>query len=290
MRPLRLQIPIMSGPDVADWQTFLNVRGFQKILVDGAFGMDSERITRTYQTSAGLTVDGVVGSATLARAVTEGYAATTGASLAGMDADVDCSSFAGRIAATGVTFAARYYSETATKTLTAAEAQRLSNNGVTLVAVFEDNNNSVNLFSAAMGAKQAARALDLAAVIGQPAGSAIYFAVDFDPQPGDVQGPICDYFKTVKQTLGSAAVQYAVGVYGSGLTCRLIRDSGLATFTWLAGSIGFREYAKFRREADIVQLAPERQLFEGLIIDDDIAQNAEFGGFKVEQALTTVPT
>jgi peptidoglycan hydrolase-like protein with peptidoglycan-binding domain len=283
----------MTGPDASDWQTFLKSQGLFQSTVDGDFGPKSDLATRAYQSSTGLPADGVVGPNTIARAVIDGYQKSTGASVAGMDSRTNCLPFSDRIFGEGMKFVARYYSDFSSKTLTPAEAQQLSSRGVGLIAVFEDSNNSVDLFSTDIGKSHAAKALQLAAAIGQPAGTAIYFAVDFDPTLENVQGPISDYFNALQGALAAATAQYVLGVYGSGLTCRVLRDSGLATFTWLSCSTGFREYSTFRPQADIVQLAPERNLFDGqLSIDDDIAQSEEFGVFRVGQAqsTTTSPT
>ena len=71
----------------------------------------------------------------------------------------------------------------------------------------------------------------------------------------------------------------ARGAYGSGLTCRFIRDCSLATFTWFTGFTGFQEPNKFRPR---LQVAPERKICDGkLSIDTDIAQNDNFGAFRV---------
>ena len=281
MRRLQLQDDTMTGPDVSDWQSFLQDQNTLTGNADGVFGLQTDTATRTYQTKARLTADGVVGVNTMAQALLNGYQSTTGANIGGMDCSTNSRAFAGQIAALGMKFVARYYSDNAEKALTAAEAQALSGAGLSIVAVFENSNDSAGLFSAATGQSQAATALRLATAVSQPAGSAIYFAVDFDATGTDVPGPITNYFTAVKTALAAAATQYAVGVYGSGLTCRVIRDAGLARFTWITGSIGFAEYATFRKQADIVQLAPERTLISGVSIDDDIAQSAEFGAFRL---------
>jgi peptidoglycan hydrolase-like protein with peptidoglycan-binding domain len=290
MRVLQLQTSNLTGPDVSDWQTFLKSRGLLSAAADGVFGPDTDAATRAYQTGAGLKPDGVVGQNTMSKAVGDGYQSTTRANLAGMDSNTNCSPFADRLSGQGMQFVARYYSNSAAKTLTAAEAQKLSAAGVGIVAVFENSNDSADYFSAEIGSSQAATALELAAAIGQPAGSAIYFAVDYDATPADVQGPITGYFTAINTALAAAATQYAIGVYGSGMTCRVVRDASLAKFTWLTCSIGFSEYAAFRSQADIVQLAPERALLAGLNIDDDIAQSAEFGAFRLAQALPAIIT
>jgi peptidoglycan hydrolase-like protein with peptidoglycan-binding domain len=81
MRPLQLQTPNMSGPDVAGWQRFLTNRGVFQSTIDGFFGQESDSATRAYQANAGLTVDGVVGANTMAKAVADGYQSTAGDTL-----------------------------------------------------------------------------------------------------------------------------------------------------------------------------------------------------------------
>ena len=97
-----------------------------------------------------------------------------------------------------------------------------------------------------------------------------------------MQSPVTEYIQAANELLNAAATQYAAGVYGSGLTCRLIRDAGLANFTWLAGASGFRESKAFHSQANVVQAAPGRTLFGGqLNIDDVVAQTSGFGAFRL---------
>lgn len=285
MRVLKLETPQhMTGADVFDWQTFLRNRNVFLGAVDSDFGPQTHSATCAYQTNAGLAGDGAVGVNTLAQALIDGYQSSMGANISGMDTRTDCTSLANHISSQAIKFVARYYSNNLEKALGKAEAQELSNAGLSIVPVFEDSNNSAGVFSTEAGQAQAAVALEQAAEIGQPAGTAIYFAVDYDAELAEVHGPVTDYFNAIKTTFSAAPVQYSVGVYGSGRTCRIIRDSGLAKFTWITGSIGFAEYAAFRRQADIVQLCPSRTLAGDLSIDDDIAQSAEFGAFVLKKA------
>jgi peptidoglycan hydrolase-like protein with peptidoglycan-binding domain len=284
MRQLQFQVPNMTGPDVFDWQTFLKAQGLFQSGVDSDFGQISDQATRAYQTKAGLPSDGVVDANTMARARIDGYQSTVGANVGGMDSNTDCTAFAGQISAQGMKFVARYYSDNRAKAVTLQEAQALSSEGLAIVAVFENYNNSAGRFSTATGQAHAATALRLATANGQPGGTAIYFAVDYDATLADLQGPIAAYFSAIKTAFDVAAKQYAIAVYGSGLTCRVILDSGIAKFSWIAGSIGYAEYATFRKQADIVQLAPERTLVPGLSIDDNIGQSAEFGAFRLAAA------
>jgi peptidoglycan hydrolase-like protein with peptidoglycan-binding domain len=279
MQTLKLQTPPMTGSDVTTWQQFLASRGVPTGAIDGVFGPASDRATRQYQTSRGLGADGVVGPATYSQAVRDGFA---GASP-GMDACIDCTPFAQDIVAAGMKFVARYYSRAAAKAMTRQEARALSQAGLHLAAVYQDVQNDIRYFSSALGQQNAARALAQAAAVGQPAGSTIYFAADFDPTPTQLSGPMTDHFQAVARTFSAAPTQYAVGVYGSGLACSTIRDAGLAAFTWLSGSTGYRESESFRPQANLVQIAPSRTICGGrLSIDDDVAQTASFGAFQVK--------
>jgi peptidoglycan hydrolase-like protein with peptidoglycan-binding domain len=290
VRELKLQTRNMTGPDVSDWQMFLKSRSVLPGNADGAFGPQSDKATRSYQTGAALTVNGLVDAETMTRALIDGYQSTMGANVAGMDASINCQSFAMRIAAQGMKFAGRYYSGNTKKALTVTEARALSSAGVNIITVFENSNNSAEFFSTGIGTSQATSALEQAATVGQPPFTAIYFAVDYNATATDAEGPITDYFSAIKSAFAAAPTQYLIGVYGSGMTCRVIRDAGLAQFTWLTCSTGFTEYATFRKQADIVQLAPDRTLLPGLDIDDDIAQSAAFGAWNLSEAAVTIPT
>jgi peptidoglycan hydrolase-like protein with peptidoglycan-binding domain len=283
MRNLKLQSPRMTGSDVSAWQQFLVDQSLYNDVVDGLYGPLTAQGTRDYQTKKALGVDGVVGVGTFSQAVLDGFESPAGrVAVPGMDASMDCRAFASCIATTDMKFVVRYYSNSSSKTMTRAEAVALSEAGLQIAAVYEDSNNDIKFFSAELGKKNAAKALLLAAGIGQPAGSAIYFAVDFDPTAAQVRGAISDYFREVALALAVAPTPYAVGVYGSGLTCRIIRDAGLATFTWLSGSTGFQESTKFRPQAHLIQVAPDRKICNNnLSIDDDIAQSENFGAFRV---------
>jgi len=273
----------MFGIDVSAWQHFLNKQGLYNDVVNGVFGPAVALGTRSYQTAKGLAADGMVGVGTFSQAVLDGFESPAGrVAVPGMDTNIDCSPFTSCIATAGMKFVVRYYSNSVSKNLTRAEALALSKAGLQVGAVYEDFNNDVKFFSTALGQNNAAKALTLAAGIGQPAGSAIYFAVDFDPALADVRGPVSDYFSAVAKAFAVAPTRYALGVYGSGLTCRIIRDAGLATFTWLSGSTGYQESAKFRPQADLLQVAPERKICNGkLSIDANIAQSENFGAFRV---------
>jgi Rv2525c-like, glycoside hydrolase-like domain len=177
----------------------------------------------------------------------------------------------------GIAFVGRYYSRTthvAGKKLTADGAGLISAAGIQIVAVYEDGPTSAAYFSDSRGTADAAGALQQAAAIGQPNGSAIYFTVDYDASAGDIAGNITAYFQAVVTAIGGA---YTVGVYGSGAVCAAITGAGLAQLAWLAQSTGWDGFAQFTQWA--IKQGPEVAVC-GLNSDTDVAQG-DFGGFSV---------
>jgi LysM repeat protein len=113
--------------------------------------------------------------------------------------------------AAGVTHVGRYLGpESSWKALLKNEVDAIKKAGLQVVSIFETNPTRASYFSKAKGTSDAQDASNYAKVIGQPKGTAIYFAVDYDAQPGDM-ATIKAYFDGVK----SAMKDYKVGVYGS---------------------------------------------------------------------------
>ncbi len=97
--------------------------------------------------------------------------------------------------------------------------------------------------------------------IGQPAGTPIYFAVDFDASQKDVTGVITAYFQGIVDAFNTISLHqpiYPIGVYGSGLICSSLLNAGAVQFTWLAQSMGFRGSKAFKN-FNIKQLLQKRE-------------------------------
>jgi len=158
-----------------------------------------------------------------------------------IDVAADVGGYAGRLAAAGVQVVIRYYNHRSsavlpTKCVTPGEVVSLHHAGLALAVVFQQRGGAggaIEDFDAAGGALDGARALALARDIGQPEGSAIYFAVDWDFRREADLERITRYFAHVRETLGPA---YAIGVYGSGTVGTLLTDRALVDHVWLAGN------------------------------------------------------
>ncbi len=200
----------------------------------------------------------------------------------GFDANVDCTAVLDKAVAAHVDFAVRYYSHTSAKNLSAAEAKAFSGAGIDLVAVWESAGNHAGFFTRSQGVDDATSAHNLAMKIGQPPGTPIYFAVDFDATAAEVSVGVIPYFQGVAAGLtaiGHGTQDYSAGVYGSGFVCGKLFDLGLVTHTWLSmssGWLGSKTYDKWK----IRQHLEADPFGFGFKVDPDDARDG-FGGFRV---------
>ncbi|MFO0550063.1 MAG: DUF1906 domain-containing protein [Polyangiaceae bacterium] len=175
------------------------------------------------------------------------------------------------------------------KDLQPEEARILFGEGLSIAAVFQHYSNCFLTFENRWGKEDAQRALEQAATIGQPTGSAIYFAVDAD-WPYDVQqGAITEYFEAVNKVFERTG--FAVGVYSNGCVCNLVRTKGLATYAWLSASTGHSgTQAYFNSGAwtlyqNAVDITPDAL---GFAVDTSLVNPASSGYFgQFDEAGTT---
>src|SRR5581483_11338503 len=136
--------------------------------------------------------------------------------------------------ARGVTTIGRYYATSAAKRLTKPEAAAICAAGLDIFVVFEDSGDPQ--LSVEQGVHDAQIALGQAQAVGQPAGSAIYFALEHEKQGGFTQAHVPGikrYMDGVRQVL---APTYKIGVYGDGVVCKALLDAQMVDFTWLSAS------------------------------------------------------
>ncbi|HLV78895.1 MAG TPA: DUF1906 domain-containing protein [Chthonomonadaceae bacterium] len=161
-----------------------------------------------------------------------------------MDCAVSTCGKAQEIKAGGFDFVARYYPIGLPKSLTRQEVEALAGAGLWIVSVYETTPTQPAYFAsgAVRGEQDARRALESARACGQPAGSVIYFAVDYDAAEADLPA-ILAYFAAVHAALNAAG--YLTGVYGSGRVCRAVKGAGCAHRAWLAMSRGWAGSADY---------------------------------------------
>ena len=120
-------------------------------------------------------------------------------------------------------------------------------------------------FSIAKGHEDGANACHFAASIGQPKGTEIFTAFDFDASEQEIDGPCLDYMKAFRFECQNAG--YVASAYGSGdLLSDYIRQ-GVCHSGFLAQSTGWGGYQAFTRQCSILQGPSETVI--GLDVDLD---------------------
>jgi hypothetical protein len=140
---------------------------------------------------------------------------------------LDPAPFIRAIRAGGFAFVFRYLSHDDGKNLHPDEAKALSAAGISIGVVWETTETRASEGYGA-GRQDAKDALLQAEACGMPAGRPIYFAVDYDANPADVD----QYFHGVVSVLGAARA----GVYGGVRVVAHLLDAGLVDWAWQASA------------------------------------------------------
>jgi hypothetical protein len=206
----------------------------------------------------------------------------------GIDIPTDARDVSMELKGSGLDFVARYYRDPASRwpTLSPAEAASLSASGFKIVAVWESHSHKPDYFSYASGFADAVTAYRQAVAVGQPVGSAIYFAVDYNAQQPDIVGPVDQYFRGIGAGLASVHGwgQYRIGVYGSGAVCGYLKGMRLAQYAWLSNSTAWTGYNDFTAW-NIRQLPASPSLS---FSHDRNEARSDYGGFQVKNQYTAL--
>ena len=169
----------------------------------------------------------------------------------GLSTNRNCEAFGDCLLQAGKAFVVRYHASHTLqphKRLTPREAAQLARAGLDIVTVYQDRGNQPGDFSLARGEQDGHAAFTFASQVGQPPGSAVYFAVDADMSMAQVNDAVLPYFQGVRAGLAAMAggtggsTGFRVGVYGSGRVCQRVKENhALAELSWLAQSTGWAD-------------------------------------------------
>ncbi|HZM78840.1 MAG TPA: glycoside hydrolase domain-containing protein [Candidatus Limnocylindrales bacterium] len=132
------------------------------------------------------------------------------------------------------------------KALKPAEPQTILDAGLKFFPLFQYNGTQLGNFTFTKGYEQGTTAHHKAIQHRIPAGTCIYFAVDYDALDVDIDSNIKPYFLGVKAALAELGNRYSFGVYGSRNVCtRISREVGarwslVSGMSWgYSGNLGF---------------------------------------------------
>ena len=157
--------------------------------------------------------------------------------IIGFDVDQNVGPLAEKIVAAGYQFVGRYL-----KNLAIFEAQELSDVGIPIVSIWEGHGNKAT-FTSEQGKADGIAARGAAMAIGQPRGTVIISAIDYNAPEGDWPG-IEDYFSEFSLALSTS---YKAGGYGNGLMLGKLLDQNLISVAYLAGAEGWWGSVGFTR-------------------------------------------
>ena len=212
----------------------------------------------------------------------------------GISTNRNCEAMGQCLRDSGKDFVVRYHSartQQAEKRLRPREAAELARAGLDVAVVYQDNARLPGDFGRARGVEDGNAAFMAASQVGQPEGSAIYFAVDADFSIAQIQGVVVPYFEGVRDGLaaaaGAAAPPFRIGVYGSGLTCQVLKENlALAELSWLALAIAWRGSSQYDTW-DLKQGRPTGALCSLGTAWEANESRADFGSFRPIGAMVT---
>ena len=178
----------------------------------------------------------------------------------------------------GEEFVGRYYSNPFNewKILTEHEKEEYKKRNIKIVSVYQSDGRKVEDYLNNKGQEHAQYAVDFAQALGQPQGTAIYFAVDYDAL-SDID-VIDKYFELLTPIVHNAG--YEVGVYGRAGVCKAIKPK-YAKYSWLSCSEsdnGSREaYEDYDKNLLYNIKQAEPVYYNGDKFDDDVAIDSDYG-------------
>ncbi len=213
----------------------LYVNGYGDGTADGVFDEALRKDLQAFQKEFALPVTGKADKATWMSLLV-----TSGDSYRPAKA-ADCAAILNRAKAEnlykeGYRYIGRYLTGTMgggiSKAITQEEAQIIFDAGLNFFPIFQTAGYYNSYFNKDQGTSDAYDAIEAASALGIPAGTIIYFAVDYDSTNTQITNNIMPYFEAVHQVMQNS--QYRTGIYGSRNTCTRVSDAGYAMSSFVA--------------------------------------------------------
>lgn len=235
---------------IAQYGLYFN--GYNPSRFDGVFDSTTESKVSEFQEFYGLTGIGLVTKGKVNVSTMKSLLTSKGDTNRAAKA-CDCATVLNKqqaldIKNAGYTHVGRYLTgsvgkEYTPKYLTSAEVKNIENAGLSVFPIYQDGGYELNYFKdPSQGSVDAQTAILAAERIGIPSGTTIYFAVDFDCYPYQIDTFIIPYFEQIHMIFFSSTndKNYKVGIYGPRYVCTKVYAAGLAGKSFVADmSTGF---------------------------------------------------
>ncbi|WP_285474871.1 glycoside hydrolase domain-containing protein [Actinoplanes sp. NBRC 101535] len=135
----------------------------------------------------------------------------------------------------GYKYAGRYLTGGTNKVLTHSEIALILDNGMSIFPLYQEWGDKVQYFSYDQGFEAGRAAYQAAVKFGFPAGTVIYFSVDFDALDTEISSYVIPHFRGVVDGVRQSPTDYAVGVYGCRNVCIQLAAAGLTSRSFVSG-------------------------------------------------------
>lgn len=126
--------------------------------------------------------------------------------------------------------------------MTTEEINNIFKAGLEIFAIYEYGSTLSYYSESGRGTKDGEAARDAAIALGIPAGTVLYFAIDYDMEDYQVTNVVIPYFEEINNVIAP----YSVGIYGSRNVCSRVSESGLAVSSFVldmstgySGNLGY---------------------------------------------------
>lgn len=126
--------------------------------------------------------------------------------------------------------------------MTTEEINNIFKAGLEIFAIYEYGSTLSYYSESGRGTKDGEAARDAALALGIPAGTVLYFAIDYDMEDYQVTNVVIPYFEEINNVIAP----YSVGIYGSRNVCSRVSESGLAVSSFVldmstgySGNLGY---------------------------------------------------
>lgn len=244
---------------------------FETISIDGSYGPNSVATAKTFQNKMGIKVDGIVGPESWQYLFGYYFYPNLGCDTATVLDSTKIKALANK----NMTFVGRYLPGS-NYPITKSEKDLLLANNFSIISIWERGAPiSVSYFSSSRGTSDAQQAIAGATNIGQPKGTPIYFAVDYDAPVSDINGSIANYVAAIIAEFKRQGNPYKVGLYGSGAVLERFRSN--VSYGMLAAGWSWRGTAAYSHHCIMQYVTTKVYLADGTyftIDENDASDNA----------------
>ena len=121
------------------------------------------------------------------------------------------------------------------KDIKAGELEKIFAAGLSVFPIYQENGSTSSNFSYVAGVDAGYRADSAARRHGIPAGTTIYFSVDYDATDADISAAVLPHFRGLRDALVRRGDRYSVGTYGTRNVCQSTADADLSKHSFVAG-------------------------------------------------------